>query len=61
MDVEKLLELIEDYYPDEVEKVKKAYLYTAYLHDGQYRESGEAYIICKLLNIKHHSNKKKNL
>ena len=45
MDVEKLLELIEDYNPDEVEKVKKAYLYAAYLHDGQYRESGEAYII----------------
>ena len=45
MNVEKLLELIEDYNPDEVEKVKKAYLYAAYLHDGQYRESGEAYII----------------
>ena len=45
MDVEKLLELIEDYNPGEVEKIKRDYLYAAYLHDGQYRESGEAYII----------------
>lgn len=41
---EKLFELISDYNGEELEIVEKAYDYANYLHDGQYRESGEPYI-----------------
>ena len=39
-----LLERIKEYNPNETEIVKKAYEYAQILHDGQYRQSGEAYI-----------------
>lgn len=42
--LEKLLVLINNYNPDEVEIVKKAYDYAEQLHDGQMRQSGEPYI-----------------
>ena len=42
--IEKLLDVIKDYNPEEVEIIKKAYDYADYLHQGQTRQSGEAYI-----------------
>ena len=42
--LENLLEKVEDYNPDEVEHVRKAYYYAEKLHEGQYRQSGEKYI-----------------
>lgn len=42
--IEKLLEVIKKYNPEEVEIVKKAYSFAKMFHEGQYRESGEAYI-----------------
>ena len=44
MTIDKLLEIIQDYNPDEVENVRKAYEYAFELHKGQYRQSGEPYI-----------------
>ncbi len=45
MTIEKLIDLIKDYNPDEVDIIKKAYHYADMLHHGQYRQSGEPYII----------------
>ena len=45
MTIEDLLEIIKDYNPDEVSIIKKAYDYANMLHKGQYRQSGEPYII----------------
>ena len=45
MTIEKLLELINDYNPEEVDNIKKAYDYAERLHAGQFRQSGEPYII----------------
>lgn len=42
--LEKFLELVKRYNPDEVEIVTKAYHYAEILHEGQYRQSGEPYI-----------------
>ena len=36
---------VSKYNPDGVNTVKKAYKYAKYLHEGQYRQSGEEYII----------------
>ena len=44
MTIDKLLEIIQDYNPDEVENVRKAYEFANELHKGQYRQSGEPYI-----------------
>lgn len=41
----KLIDRIKKYDPDGVEMVKKAFEYASYLHEGQYRQSGEPYII----------------
>ena len=43
--LEKLLDEVEKYNPTEVEIIKKAYEYAKTLHEGQYRQSGEPYII----------------
>lgn len=43
MIVEKLLELVRSYNPEE--KIKKAYEFAKINHDGQIRQSGELYII----------------
>ena len=40
-----LINLVKTYNPDEIEIIKKAYDYAAYLHEGQLRQSGEPYII----------------
>ena len=45
MTIDDLLKMINDYNPDEVEIVRKAYDYADMLHKGQYRQSGEPYII----------------
>ena len=45
MRIQNLLELVKSYNETEVEIVKKAYDYAAYLHEGQTRQSGEPYII----------------
>lgn len=42
--LEDLLRKIEEYNPEEVEYVKRAYYYAEALHKGQYRQSGEEYI-----------------
>lgn len=42
--LEDLLDLLEEYNPEEIEIVKKAYDYAANLHFGQVRKSGEPYI-----------------
>lgn len=42
---EKLLDEVKKYNPTEVEIIKKAYEYAKTLHEGQYRQSGEPYII----------------
>ena len=42
--IEKLLDVIKDYNPEELEIIKKAYDYADYLHEGQTRQSGEPYI-----------------
>ena len=41
---EDLIKEIKDYNPDEVEIITKAYNYANYLHEGQFRQSGEPYI-----------------
>ena len=43
--IEKLIEHIKTYNPEEIEIIKKAYEYANYLHQGQTRQSGEPYII----------------
>ena len=45
MTINDLLEYVKTYNPEEVEVIKKAYDYAAYLHEGQLRQSGEPYII----------------
>ena len=45
MSIVDLLVLLNEYNPDTVEEVKKAYEYAKVLHDGQLRQSGEPYII----------------
>ena len=40
-----LMEKVEEYLEEEKKMILKAYQYAAYLHDGQYRQSGEPYII----------------
>ena len=40
-----LIGKLKDYNPEEVEMVKKAYEYASNLHSGQFRQSGEPYII----------------
>ena len=44
MTIEKLLEAVKIYNPDEVEKVYKAYKFAEFNHEGQMRQSGEPYI-----------------
>lgn len=44
MTIEKLLELIREYNPEEEEIIKKAYRYADDMHKGQIRQSGEKYI-----------------
>jgi len=39
-----LIEILEEYNPEEVEIVKRAYEYADDLHKGQFRQSGEPYI-----------------
>ena len=43
--LEKLLDEVRKYNPSEVDIIKKAYEYAKTLHEGQYRQSGEPYII----------------
>lgn len=43
--LEKLLDEVRKYNPSEVDIIKKAYDYAKTLHEGQYRQSGEPYII----------------
>ena len=43
--LEKLLDEVGKYNPDAIDKIKKAYNYADDLHSGQYRQSGEPYII----------------
>ena len=43
--LDKLLEMVKNYNPDEVEKLIKAYNIAESAHNGQLRESGEPYII----------------
>lgn len=45
MTIDDLLKLIKEYNPEEVAIVRKAYEYADMLHEGQYRQSGESYII----------------
>lgn len=44
MNIDKLLEKVRTYNPEEVEVVRRAYEYANHLHDGQTRQSGEPYI-----------------
>ena len=44
MNIDKLLEIIKDYNPGEVENIRKSYEFANELHKGQYRQSGEPYI-----------------
>jgi len=41
---DKLLDIVKNYNPEEVDIVRKAYDYANYLHQGQTRQSGEPYI-----------------
>ena len=45
MTINDLLELVKTYNEEEVEIIKKAYLYAEDLHSGQVRQSGEPYIM----------------
>ena len=40
-----LLELLKGYSEDDLKIIEKAYLYAKTLHNGQYRQSGEEYIV----------------
>ena len=44
MTLDDLLKLVEDYNPEEIENVTKAYKFAEAMHEGQYRQSGEPYI-----------------
>ena len=44
LEINDLLKLVEEYNEEEVEVVKRAYLYAEQLHSGQIRQSGEPYI-----------------
>ena len=43
--IENLLELVRNYNPEEEDIIRRAYDYAEELHKGQYRESGEPYIV----------------
>ena len=45
MGINELLELVKKYNTEDIEIIKKAYAYAAELHEGQYWQSGEPYII----------------
>ena len=45
MTIDNLLEVVKNYNPEEVDIITKAYEYAFELHKGQYRQSGEPYII----------------
>ena len=45
LNIQNLLDLIKEYNKEAVNVVRKAYEYADYLHQGQYRQSGEPYII----------------
>ena len=45
MTIDNLLEVVKKYNPEEVGIIRKAYEYANELHKGQYRQSGEPYII----------------
>ena len=42
--IDDLLKLVKSYNPEEVDNVKKAYLYSDILHKGLFRQWGEEYI-----------------
>lgn len=42
--IEKLIQIVEKYDKEAIEMIRKAYDYASYLHDGQFRQSGEPYI-----------------
>ena len=44
MSIDDLILKLNEYNPDAIEMVKKAYEYAKVLHEGQYRQSGEEYI-----------------
>ena len=44
INIENLIRLINQYNPESIETIKKAYELAEYLHKGQYRQSGELYI-----------------
>ena len=43
--IDNLIKKLEEYNPEAIPMVKKAYKYAEVLHEGQYRQSGEPYII----------------
>ena len=45
MTLDNLLEVVGNYNPEEIENVTKAYKFAEAMHEGQYRQSGEPYII----------------
>ena len=45
MVIEDLIKKVLEYNPDEVERIKRAYEFASEMHKGQYRQSGEEYII----------------
>ena len=45
MNIKELIKLVKKYNPDEVERVTRAYEFASKAHEGQFRESGEPYII----------------
>ena len=45
MTIEKLMRVIKSYNPEAAQTVRKAYEFAKELHEGQYRQSGEPYII----------------
>lgn len=44
LEINNLLELINIYDEEDIEIIKKAYDFANYLHEGQFRQSGEPYI-----------------
>ena len=45
MEINVLIDKLKEYNPDAIYNVVKAYEYAKYLHEGQYRQSGEPYIL----------------
>ena len=43
--LDNLINVVKSYNPDEVDIVRRAYEYASNLHEGQYRQSGEPYIM----------------